>query len=73
MAALSMRTWLSRLSVLSWPITWPGKSTILTAYEHADRDELNRRAQEYLREWGQLDTAASASLPEGRAAHIPAT
>ena len=46
-----------------------GKSTILTAYEHADRDELNRRAQEYLREWGQLDTSASASLAEGRAAH----
>ena len=46
-----------------------GKSTILTAYEHADRDELNRRTQEYLREWGQLDTSASASLAEGRAAH----
>ena len=46
-----------------------GKSTILTAYEHADRGELNRRAQEYLREWGQLDTSASAGLAEGRAAH----
>jgi AAA domain/TrwC relaxase len=46
-----------------------GVSKIMPAYTHADRDELNRRAQEYLRSWGKLDESASAALTEGRVAH----
>ena len=46
-----------------------GKSEIMTAYTNEDRGELNRRAQDYLRSWGHLDTSASATLTGGRAAH----
>jgi hypothetical protein len=46
-----------------------GKSEIMTAYTNEDRGELNRRAQDYLRSWGHLDTTVSAALSGGRAAH----
>jgi len=45
------------------------KSEIMTAYTNEDRAELNRRAQDYLRSWGKLDTTTSAKLAEGRTAH----
>ena len=45
------------------------KSEIMTAYTNGDRAELNRRAQDYLRAWGWLDTSTSAKLAEGRTAH----
>jgi AAA domain/TrwC relaxase len=46
-----------------------GKSEIMTAYTNEDRAELNRRAQDYLRSWGRLDTSASAAITGGRIAH----
>ncbi len=46
-----------------------GKSVIQTTQTHAERDELNRRAQEYLKHWGKVDVSKVVPLMDGRTAH----
>ena len=46
-----------------------GKSVIQTTQTHAERDELNRRAQEYLTRWGKVDVSKAVPIMDGRTAH----
>ena len=46
------------------------KDGIMPVYSNEDRAELNRRAQDYLKSWGKLDTTASARLTEGGTAYV---
>ena len=47
-----------------------GKSVIQTTQTHAERDELNRRAQEYLTRWGKVDVSKAVPIMDGRTAHL---
>ena len=46
-----------------------GKSVIQTTQTHAERDELNRRAQEYLTRWGKVDVSKTVPIMDSRTAH----
>ena len=47
-----------------------GKSVIQTTHTHAEREELNRRAQEHLKNWGHVDASQSVALTDGRTGHL---
>ena len=47
-----------------------GKSSIQTTHTHAERDELNRRAQQYLTDWGKIDTSKTVTLTDGRTGYL---